>query len=149
MQPNEQLSNSALIDKMFEDVLQAADKEVDIETEKCYVSCLSETHKEEEAGNERPKSPPKSPVLNSDGNQAIAQGANNAGSPNEEVENEEVFDDIELHSNSGENELEVKEESTAVSTEEDFLTLPPSILSPLSKSMEAVVTPLVKRHCGV
>lgn len=47
----------------------------------------------------------------------------------------------ELH---GEGEIEEKQEIATVGAEDDFLTLPPScILSPLSKSVEAVVTPLV------
>lgn len=44
----------------------------------------------------------------------------------------------------GEGEIEGKQEIATMGAEDDFLTLPPScILSPLSKSVEAVVTPLV------
>jgi len=43
-----------------------------------------------------------------------------------------------------EGEMEGKQEIAPMDAEDDFLTLPPScILSPLSKSVEAVVTPLV------
>lgn len=50
----------------------------------------------------------------------------------------------EVQSDHGEGEMEGKQEIAPMGAEDDFLTLPPScILSPLSKSVEAVVTPLV------
>ncbi|XP_062860587.1 anillin, actin binding protein 2 [Trichomycterus rosablanca] len=141
VQPNEQLSTSALIDKMFEDVLQTANKEEEIEMEnaeeKCNESSLSKTKKEEEASTEIAKSKSKFSV--SEGSEQEAEKSKEKC----DRSSEEVAEEKEQHSNCGERELKVKEESTPVCTEEYFLTLPPScILSPLSKSMEAVVTPL-------
>ncbi|XP_056621481.1 anillin, actin binding protein 2 isoform X2 [Triplophysa dalaica] len=133
------LNTSALIDKMFEDVLQHADKEgedgeKESEEEKKYNNS-SGLEMEEESEPDTVESNPSSQE-----NSEMCE------------ENEETFDGSsavdevqELQpADKGEGEMEQKKDNTSVGAEEDFLTLPPRfILSPLSKSVEAVVTPMI------
>ncbi|KTF78955.1 hypothetical protein cypCar_00014908 [Cyprinus carpio] len=144
------LSTSTLIDKMFEDVLQHADKEVEGEdgnkeegVEKDE-SNSSETEKEDKTDSDT--------VEKEDEQEPVTVTLNEYPLDQSEMceESEETPDassatdkEKELQSvNDGEEEMEKKQESTPMG-DEDFLTLPPScILSPLSKSVEAVVTPL-------
>ncbi|KAG7332863.1 hypothetical protein KOW79_002998 [Hemibagrus wyckioides] len=122
--PHEGMSTSALIDKMFEDVLQAADREEDEEKE------------EKEQGNEHM-------VSESIQEANVETAENEPKSPNPSPGGDGACDgeQKECKKNSNE-EDEVSGEESAVCNEEDFLSLPPSILSPLSKSVEAVVTPM-------
>uniref|UniRef100_W5K9L5 Anillin, actin binding protein 2 n=1 Tax=Astyanax mexicanus TaxID=7994 RepID=W5K9L5_ASTMX len=144
---NEEMSTSALIDKMFEDVLQEADKEEEEEKEKEH--SLPEPKKQEKTdtgSSETKEVNDKSLASVSEGNSVCieeeseetslhAEGLNGKGiisSEGDKLDEEMVCG----HS-------EETEESTHMCNEEDFLTLPPScILSPLSKSVEAAVTPL-------
>ncbi|KAA0715178.1 Anillin [Triplophysa tibetana] len=132
------LSTSALIDKMFEDVLQHADKE-DEDGEK-------ESEEEKNYNN-------SSGLETEDETEPDTVESNPSSQENSEMceENEETFDGSsavdevqELQpADKGEGEMEQKKDNTSVGAEEDFLTLPPRfILSPLSKSVEAVVTPM-------
>ncbi|XP_051580632.1 anillin-like [Myxocyprinus asiaticus] len=129
------LSTSALIDKMFEDVLQDADKEDEDEGENTENE--EEIEKDKSNSSEPEKDEPESDTVESnqeslDQSEETPDGSS-AGDEEKElqpVDGEEV-------------EMEREEESGHLGAEEDFLTLPPScILSPLSKSVEAVVTPL-------
>uniref|UniRef100_A0A8B9JZU7 Si:dkey-30c15.10 n=1 Tax=Astyanax mexicanus TaxID=7994 RepID=A0A8B9JZU7_ASTMX len=144
---NEEMSTSALIDKMFEDVLQEADKEEEEQKEKEH--SLPEPKKQEKTdtgSSETKEVNDKSLASVSEGNSVCieeeseetslhAEGLNGKGiisSEGDKLDEEMVCG----HS-------EETEESTQMCNEEDFLTLPPScILSPLSKSVEAAVTPL-------
>ncbi|XP_072551290.1 anillin, actin binding protein 2 [Salminus brasiliensis] len=150
LQPNEEMSTSALIDKMFEDVLQAADKE-----------------DEEEKGNEKGRSLfelKKEVKTDTNASETKLKGKTLASSPGRNGLCKEEPEEAPLsaewvkresrRSNEGDQAEEKKvcvnreekmkeEESTPMCSEDDFLTLPPTcILSPLSKSVEAVVTPL-------
>ncbi|XP_016403179.1 actin-binding protein anillin-like [Sinocyclocheilus rhinocerous] len=144
------LSTSTLIDKMFEDVLQHADKEVEGEdgnqeegVEKDE-SNSSETEKEDKTESDtvekEDKQEPVTVTLNEyplDQSEMCEESEEtpDASSATEKEKELQSVDD-------GEGETEEKQESTPM-VDEDFLTLPPScILSPLSKSVEAVVTPL-------
>ncbi|KAL1257096.1 hypothetical protein QQF64_012641 [Cirrhinus molitorella] len=142
------LSTSTLIDKMFEDVLQHADKEAeeDDENEEEEMekdeSCLSETEKEDKTESDTAIKENEQEPLTVTVNEDLLDQSEMCG------ESEETLDassatEKELQSvDDGEGEMEEKQESTSMG-DEDFLTLPPScILSPLSKSVEAVVTPL-------
>lgn len=135
--PPEGMSTSALIDKMFEEVLQAADREEDEEKEEERQGFdHGDSESREEANVEPAETEPKS------------------NSPNSStVGDEESCDEEQKESKNSNEEEEVagKREKSAVCNEEDFLSLPPScILSPLSKSVEAVVTPMVhKLHMSV
>uniref|UniRef100_A0A9J8BXY1 Anillin, actin binding protein 2 n=1 Tax=Cyprinus carpio carpio TaxID=630221 RepID=A0A9J8BXY1_CYPCA len=138
------LSTSTLIDKMFEDVLQHADKEVEGEdgnkeegVEKDE-SNSSETEKEDKTDSDT--------VEKEDEQEPVTVTLNEYPLDQSEMceESEETPDassatdkEKELQSvNDGEEEMEKKQESTPMG-DEDFLTLPPScILSPLSKLRE-------------
>lgn len=123
--PHEGMSTSALIDKMFEGVLQAADREEDEEKEQGNEHMVSESRQEAnvETAETEPNSPNPSP------------GGDEGACDREQKECKKNSDE----------EDEVAGEESAVCNEEDFLCLPPSILSPLSKSVEAVVTPMVRK----
>lgn len=129
---------------MFEDVLQAADKEEEGEKGKEKdqpnlskpiqetVMEAAETEQEEKL------------LLSSPGQNGMSKGeafhSANGIEPSADGTGEMVDEENDCHE--GE---EIKEESNAMGSEEDFLTLPPAcVLSPLSKSVEAVVTPLVR-----
>ncbi|XP_050990288.1 anillin isoform X1 [Labeo rohita] len=140
------LSTSALIDKMFEDVLQHADKEVEGEDENKEEemekdeSYSSDTGKEDKTeSNTAEKENKQEPVtLNEDPLEQSEMCEESEETPDARSATDK---EKELQSDDGEGETEEKQESTM--GDEDFLTLPPScILSPLSKSVEAVVTPL-------
>lgn len=133
------LNTSALIDKMFEDVLQHADKEDEdgekVSDEEKNYNNSSGLETEEESEPDTVESNPSSQE-----NSEMCE------------ENKETFDGSsavdevqELQpADKAEGEMEQKKDNTSMGAEEDFLTLPPRfILSPLSKSMEAVVTPMV------
>lgn len=132
MRPHEEISTSVLIDKMFEDVLQAADIEEEEE----------EKEEEEEGVNDstvfeaieaETELKMKSPTPSLGGDEEACDG--------EQSECEDLKEEEEEEEEKG--TTEEKAES-AVCNEEDFLSLPLScILSPLSKSVEAVVTPMV------
>ncbi|XP_057204145.1 anillin, actin binding protein 2 isoform X2 [Triplophysa rosa] len=132
------LSTSALIDEMFEDVLQHADKE-DEDGEK---ESEEEKNYNNSSGLETEDEPEPDTVESNPTSQEDSEMCE---------ENEETFDgssavdeEQELQpADRGEGEMEQKMDNTSVGAEEDFLTLPPRcILSPLSKSVEAVVTPM-------
>ncbi|XP_026142900.1 anillin, actin binding protein 2 isoform X2 [Carassius auratus] len=139
------LNTSALIDKMFEDVLQHADKEAESEdgnkeeeVEKDE-SNSSETEKEDKTESDTAEKKDKQePVtLNEDplDQSEMSEESTEAHSSTDKEKELQSVDD---------GEVEMKEEKeSGTMGDEDFLTLPPScILSPLSKSVEAVVTPL-------
>ncbi|XP_026870902.2 anillin isoform X1 [Electrophorus electricus] len=148
----EEMSTSALIDKMFEDVLQAADKEEEAEKRKEETrgneSSLSQTIKGEETDMVTAETQPKEESLASscEGGEVNTEAALHSGSvilehvkPSEGDE----MDELPACADHSERGREIIEEGSSMCSEEDFLTLPPScVLSPLSKSMEAVVTPL-------
>ncbi|KAM9480887.1 anillin, actin binding protein 2 isoform 1-T1 [Clarias gariepinus] len=131
VRPHEEISTSVLIDKMFEDVLQAADIEEEEE----------EKEEEEEGVNDstvfeaieaETELKMKSPTPSLGGDEEACDG--------EQSECEDLKEEEEEEEEKG--TTEEKAES-AVCNEEDFLSLPLScILSPLSKSVEAVVTPM-------
>lgn len=128
VRPDEGMSTSALIDKLFEDVLQATDREEEDEKEdeRGNDSSISEGIQEAdmETAETEPKLKSPSPGF----------GGDSCDGEQEECENlnEEEVGASERDENTGGNE-------------DDFLSLPPScILSPLSKSVEAVVTPMVR-----
>ncbi|XP_016308482.1 actin-binding protein anillin-like isoform X2 [Sinocyclocheilus anshuiensis] len=141
-------STSTLIDKMFEDVLQHADKEGEDGNKEEGVekdeSNSSETEKEDKTESDtvekEDKQEPVTVTLNEyplDQSEMCEESEEtpDASSATEKEKELQSVDD-------GEGETEEKQESTPM-VDEDFLTLPPScILSPLSKSVEAVVTPL-------
>ncbi|XP_059421280.1 anillin-like isoform X3 [Carassius carassius] len=141
------LNTSTLIDKMFEDVLQHADTEVEgedgneeegVEKDESY---SSETEKEDKTDSDTAEKEDKQePVtLNKyplEQSEMCEESEETPDAMDEEKAHQSVDD--------GEGKMEEKQESTPMG-DEDFLTLPPScILSPLSKSVEAVVTPLIK-----
>ncbi|KAK3548906.1 hypothetical protein QTP70_021707, partial [Hemibagrus guttatus] len=124
---HEGMSTSALIDKMFEDVLQAADREEDEEKEEEEQGnehMVSESR--QEANVETAETEPESPNPSSGGDEGAYDG-----------------EQKERNNSNEEEEVAGEREESAVCNEEDFLSLPPRcILSPLSKSVEAVVTPM-------
>lgn len=132
LRPPEEISTSALIDKMFEDVLQAADREdEDAKEEEVQGNDSSVSKSKDETDIEVDQTDPTlkspSPSLGGD-EEACDEEQKETENPNEE----KTVADEQEH-NTGYNE-------------EDFLSLPPScVLSPLSKSVEAVVTPMVSR----
>ncbi|KAF4101164.1 anillin, actin binding protein 2 isoform X2 [Onychostoma macrolepis] len=143
------LNTSALIDKMFEDVLQHADKEAEgedgnkeeeVERDE---SNSSETEKEDktesDTAEKEDKQEPVTVTLNEDplDQSEMCEESEETPEVNSSTDKEELqsVDD-------GEGEMK-EEKDSATMGDEDFLTLPPScILSPLSKYVEAVVTPL-------
>lgn len=146
------LSNSALIDKMFEDVLQHAEKE-----DKCEdVNKEEEVEKDESNSLQTEKEDKTEPdtVEMEDKAEPVTVTLNEEPLDHSEMCEDSVetpdassamVDEKEVRSvDHGEGEMEGKQEIAPMGAEDDFLTLPPScILSPLSKSVEAVVTPLV------
>uniref|UniRef100_A0A8C1MF21 Si:dkey-30c15.10 n=1 Tax=Cyprinus carpio TaxID=7962 RepID=A0A8C1MF21_CYPCA len=146
------LSTSTLIDKMFEDVLQHADKEVEVEGEDGNKEEGVEKDESNSSETEKEDKTDLDTVEKEDKQEPVTVTLNEYPLDQSEMceESEETPDassatdkEKELQSvNDGEEEMEKKQESTPMG-DEDFLTLPPScILSPLSKSVEAVVTPL-------
>ncbi|GAA6079550.1 anillin isoform X1, partial [Tachysurus ichikawai] len=136
--PHEGMSTSALIDKMFEDVLQAADREEEEEQgeeeqeeeEQEEEEQEEEEQEEEEQGNDRLASDSKD-----DTNVETAESKVKPSFGGDEEQKE--------CKTSNEKEVTGDGEESVVCNEEDFLSLPPScVLSPLSKSVEAVVTPM-------
>lgn len=126
VRPHEEMSTSALIDEMFEDVLQAADRE---EEDGGNDSSVSESRQKADMETAEPEPKLKSPSLSPGGEEEACEGAQKEGE----------------NSNEGEEVVGEREES-AECNEDDFLSFPPScILSPLSKSVEAVVTPMVRK----
>lgn len=129
------LSTSALIDKMFEDVLQHADEQDEDGEKEAENSNSSEPEKEDETEPDMDKSNPASQEHSEmceekeetlDGSFAVDE--------EQELQSDDRSDE----------EMEQKMDNASMGAEEDFLTLPPKcILSPLSKSVEAVVTPMV------
>uniref|UniRef100_A0A3B4D5A6 Anillin homology domain-containing protein n=1 Tax=Pygocentrus nattereri TaxID=42514 RepID=A0A3B4D5A6_PYGNA len=148
MHPNEQMSTSALIDKMFEDVLQAADKEEEGEKGKETVNeeSLSKRNKRENADMEVAETEQiEKSLVSSFGEDGMSKESAHCCAEWEEKDgvNSAEGQEIDEENVCSKREEEIKEESTPVPNEEDFLTLPPTcVLSPLSKSVEAVVTPL-------
>ncbi|XP_056334625.1 anillin, actin binding protein 2 isoform X3 [Danio aesculapii] len=195
------LNTSALIDKMFEDVLQHAEKEdeaVDEKEEEMEKdeSCVSQTEDKTKLDTvenedeteldtvENEENPQWHTVKNEDETELDAAENEDETELNtdknedntrqdavekEKVEavtvtlNEEPLDHSEMSEESvetpddssavneekelcdGEGEMEEEQECAPMGAEDDFLNLPPSyILSPLSKSVEAVVTPLIE-----
>ncbi|KAI4897933.1 hypothetical protein NFI96_019830 [Prochilodus magdalenae] len=143
MHPNEEMSTSALIDKMFEDVLQAADKEEEEEKER---DTINESKTEGNADNEVSETEQKEKSLvSSPGEHGMGKEAAPHCTEWEDKKGVKFIDvkEDDEEETCSEGKEEIKEESTPMCNEEDFLTLPPTcILSPLSKSVEAVVTPL-------
>ncbi|XP_077049856.1 anillin, actin binding protein 2 isoform X3 [Siphateles boraxobius] len=145
------LNNSALIDKMFEEVLQHAEKEDKGEDENKEEevekddSNSSQPEKEDKAEPDtvemEDKPEPVTVTLNEEPLDHSEMCEDSVETPDA---SSAMDDDKEVQSvDHGEGEIEGKQESAPMSAEDDFLTLPPScILSPLSKSVEAVVTPL-------
>ncbi|KAK9958738.1 hypothetical protein ABG768_010843 [Culter alburnus] len=149
----EALSTSTLIDKMFEDVLQHAEaedkgedgnKEEDVELEKDE-SNSSQTEKVDKTEPDTVEMEDKPELVIVTLNE---EPLDHNEMCEESVETPDVSsamdEEKELQSvDNGEGEIEGKQEIATMGAEDDFLTLPPScILSPLSKSVEAVVTPL-------
>ncbi|XP_047678656.1 anillin isoform X2 [Tachysurus fulvidraco] len=148
--PHEGMSTSALIDKMFEDVLQAADREEE------------EDQEEEERGDEERGEEERGEENQGEENQGEEeqgeedQGEEDRGNDRPVSESKEDTNESKVKSPKPSfgrdeeqkecktsNEKEVTGEESAECNEEDFLSLPPScVLSPLSKSVEAVVTPM-------
>lgn len=128
LRPPEEISTSALIDKMFEDVLQAADGEEE-DAEEGNDSSISKSIDETDI--------------------EVAQTEPTLKSPNPSLGGDEEACDEEQKETDNPNEEKTvadEQEHNAGYNEEDFLSLPPScVLSPLSKSVEAVVTPMVSR----
>ncbi len=134
---------------MFEDVLQHADKEAEgedvnkeEEVEKDE-SNSSETENEDKTDSDtaekEDKQEPVSVTLNED---ALDQ-SEMCEESDETPEASSSTDKEELQSVDDEGEMKEEKESGTMG-DEDFLTLPPScILSPFSKYVEDVVTPLV------
>ncbi|KTF78735.1 hypothetical protein cypCar_00017986, partial [Cyprinus carpio] len=139
-----------LIDKMFEDVLQHADKEGEDEDENKEEevekadSNSSETEREDktesDTAEKKDKQEPVTVTLNED---PLDQSEMCEESEETTEASSSTDKDKELQSvDDCEGEMKEEKESGTMG-DEDFLTLPPScILSPLSKSVEAVVTPL-------
>ncbi|XP_030642282.1 anillin, actin binding protein 2 [Chanos chanos] len=135
MNSHEEMSTSAMIDKMFEDVLQAADQEEE---------------KEKDGVDEEKTRAGTDNVARAETNENI-QTETDEGVVTED-EKDEVFDLCEedhkekadkVKDCSDKDEEETKEETHLSGNEDDLLTLPPScVLSPLSNSVEAAVTPL-------
>ncbi|XP_016339076.1 actin-binding protein anillin-like isoform X1 [Sinocyclocheilus anshuiensis] len=144
------LNTSAQIDKMFDDVLQHADNEAEgedgnkEEEVKKDESNSSETEKEDktesDTAEKKDKQEPVTVTLNED---PLDQSEMCEESEETPEASSSTDKDKELQSiDDGEGEMKEEKESGTMS-DEDFLTLPPScIISPLSKSVEAVVTPL-------
>lgn len=130
MHPREEMSTSALIDKMFEDVLQAADRQEKEELERGNDSGVSESRAEAD--------------LETSETEPTLKSLNSSLGRDEECDEEQKECEIE------EKEVAGKREDNAGCNEEDFLFLPPScVLSPLSKSVEAVVTPMVSKFIAL
>lgn len=128
VRPRGELSTSALIDKMFEGVLQAAEEE------------------EEERGTDPSVCQEDS---RQEGDTESSETELKLKSPSRSLGTDEEGCDIEPNTSENLNEEEDvagEGEEKAACNEDDFLSLPPScILSPLSKSVEAVVTPMVSK----
>ncbi|XP_067245290.1 anillin, actin binding protein 2 isoform X1 [Chanodichthys erythropterus] len=159
----EALSTSTLIDKMFEDVLQHAEaedkgedgnKEEEVELEKVE-SNSSQTEKVDKTEPDTVEMEDKPELVTVDMEDKPEpvivtlneEPLDHSEMCEESVETPDVSSAVdeekELQSDHGEGEIEGKQEIATMGAEDDFLTLPPScILSPLSKSVEAVVTPL-------
>ncbi|MCJ8733678.1 hypothetical protein PDJAM_G00226320 [Pangasius djambal] len=132
--PHEGMSTSALIDKMFEDVLQAADREEEEGKEE-------EGKEEEERGNDSSvsESREEADVETAETEPKLESPSPSLGGDAEACDGEQK----ECENGNDEGEVAGEREESAVCNEEDFLSLPPScVLSPLSKSVEAVVTPM-------
>lgn len=136
--PHEGMSTSALIDTMFEDVLQAADREEEEEEE--------EQEEEEEKEEEEQENDSRVSDGREEADMETAETEPRSRSPNSILGGDEEACDgeqKECENRNKEEEVAGEREESAVSNEEDFLSLPPScILSPLSKFVEAVVTPM-------
>ncbi|XP_067276150.1 anillin, actin binding protein 2 isoform X2 [Pseudorasbora parva] len=145
------LSTSALIDKMFEDVLQHAEnedkgedgnKEEEVEKDE---NNSSQTEKEDttelDTVEMEDEPEPLTVTLNEEHLDHSEMCEESVETPDASSAMDE---EKELQSvDHGEGEMEGKQGIAHMGAEDDFLTLPPScILSPLSKSVEAVVTPL-------
>ncbi|XP_051725834.1 anillin isoform X2 [Ctenopharyngodon idella] len=149
----EALSTSTLIDKMFEDVLQHAEmedkgedgnKEEQVELEKDE-SNSSQTEKKDKTELDTVEMEDKpEPVIVTLNEEPLDHSEMCEESIETPDASSAMDEEKELQSvDHGEGEIEGKQEITPMGAEDDFLTLPPScILSPLSKSVEAVVTPL-------
>ncbi|XP_048023668.1 anillin isoform X2 [Megalobrama amblycephala] len=160
----EALSTSTLIDKMFEDVLQHAEtedkgedenkeEEVELEKDESNSSQTEKVDKTEPDTVEMEDKPEPVTVEMEDKPELVIVTLNEEPLDHSEMCEESVEtpdvssamdEEKELQSvDHGEGEMEGKQEIATMGAEDDFLTLPPScILSPLSKSVEAVVTPL-------
>ncbi|KAI5624304.1 anillin isoform X2 [Silurus asotus] len=141
--PQEEMNTSALIDKMFEDVLQAADRKEEEEQEEEE----QEEEEQEEEEQEEEEQGKDSSVCESreEGDVETAETELKVRSPSPTCGGDEVCNSEQKEcENSGEDEeVDGARKESTVCHEEDFLSLPPScILSPLSKSVEAVVTPM-------
>ncbi|XP_055030676.2 anillin, actin binding protein 2 [Misgurnus anguillicaudatus] len=173
------MSTSALIDKMFEDVLQHADEEDEKKEEEEYEKNEEEEEKNNRnsSGSEREDEDTVELSLSSEDHSEICEeneetpdgsstmveekprpGDGGDGEMEQNIEmvkeklqpvecgDEEMEQNIEMVEEKlqpGDGKMEQNIERTSMSAEDDFLTLPPScILSPLSKSVEAVVTPM-------
>ncbi|KAK7151820.1 hypothetical protein R3I94_008234 [Phoxinus phoxinus] len=156
------LSNSALIDEMFEDVLQHADKEdkgedgnkeEEVEKDESNSTQTEKEDKTEPDTVEKEDKTEPDTVEMEDKPEPVTVTLNEEPLDHSEICEDGVEtpdassamdEEKELQSvDHGEGEMEGKQEIAPMGAEDDFLTLPPScILSPLSKSVEAVVTPL-------
>ncbi len=144
------LNTSALIDEMFEDVLQHADKEAEgedgnkeEEVEKDE-SNSSETEKEDKTESDTAEKEDTQELVTVTLNEDPLDQSEMCEESEETPEASSSTDKEELQSvDDGEGEMKEEKESGTMG-DEDFLTRPPScILSPFSKYVEAVVTPLV------
>lgn len=160
------MSTSALIDKMFEDVLQHADEEdeknEEEEDEKKEEEEYEKNEEEEEknnrnsSGSEREDEDTVELSLSSEDHSEICEEIEETPDGSSTMveekpqpgdggdgEMEQNIEMVEVKLQPGDGKMEQNIQSTSMSAEDDFLTLPPScILSPLSKSVEAVVTPM-------
>lgn len=137
---------------MFEDVLQHAEKEdkgedgnKEEEVEKDE-SHSSQTEKEDktELGTVEMEDKPETVTVTLN-EESLDHSEMNEESVESPDASSAMGEEKELLSvDHGEGEIEGNQEIAPMGADDDFLTLPPScILSPLSKSVEAVVTPLV------
>ncbi|XP_034160829.2 anillin isoform X1 [Pangasianodon hypophthalmus] len=165
VRPHEGMSTSALIDKMFEDVLQAADREEEEEKEEEERGNDTADREEEEEKEEEERGNDTADREEEEEKEEEERGNDSSVSESREeadVETAETEPKLKSPSPSPggdaeacdgeqkecenwneEEEVAGEREESAVCNEEDFLSLPPScVLSPLSKSVEAVVTPM-------
>ncbi|TRY99717.1 hypothetical protein DNTS_016533 [Danionella cerebrum] len=130
----EALSTSALIDQMFEEVLEHADKD----DRNCEdMSHLSQTDREDEtdeqdSGTQDPAKTELDPVIKEHQKELVSLNK----------ENPDLGEKCEVEPPDASSAGEIKENQEGESEDDDDFLTPCCILSPLSKSVEAAVTPM-------